>query len=315
MPPAPLANGRPLYAVTANPRLAEDLAALWNDAVVWHTFESGAAAWEQLFNDAPEGVLVDLALPDMGAFQFASFVKGENVYRQMPVILCVDRDAGFANIDFFDVDIDDMLVLPFEPHVARARIELALARAQRAMDANPLTKLPGNTTIINHIQSLIERREHFGLAYVDLDHFKSFNDKYGFARGDEVLMMAARVVVNTIRGFRQPDSFVGHIGGDDFVFTLPADMLEEASRQIIRNFDAIVPSFYDAEDRERGGIESSDRQGVLRQFPLMTVSISVVMNHGAKLTHYGQAAAIATALKAKAKKEPGSSYVVDARRS
>ncbi|MFW6324163.1 MAG: GGDEF domain-containing protein, partial [Desulfovibrionales bacterium] len=199
--------------------------------------------------------------------------------------------------------------------VARSRISLALHRSIRELDANPLTKLPGNTSIIHRIQELIERREDFALAYVDLDHFKSFNDKYGFSRGDEVLMMTARVIVNTIRSMLGVSGFVGHVGGDDFVFILPPDIAEDACRRILENFDGIVPHFYDAEDRRRGKIVSVDRQGREQEFSLMTVSIGVVLNRNGNLEHYGQASQTAMNLKKKAKENPKSSYVVDRRRT
>ena len=151
------------------------------------------------------------------------------------------------------VEVDDFLVRPFNPSEVRDRINLTLCRAMRALDANPLSKLPGNTSIIQRIQQLIDNREDFALAYCDLDYFKSYNDKYGFSRGDEILMMTARLIVNTIRSYQGVMSFVGHVGGDDFVFILPPDKVEEACKRIIKAFDDIVPHFYDPDDRKRGG--------------------------------------------------------------
>jgi len=162
---------------------------------------------------------------------------------------------------------------------------------------------------------MIDRQEDFALAYADLDYFKSFNDKYGFSRGDEVLMMSARIIVNTIRGFTGVRSFVGHVGGDDFVFILPPDKVELACQHIVENFDSIVPHFYDEEDRAKGYIQSTDREGNMRTFPLMAISIAVVLNIGGRLKHYGEASQIAMTLKKKAKENPKSSYVLDQRLS
>jgi diguanylate cyclase (GGDEF)-like protein len=243
----------------------------------------------------------------------ATIVKSENVYRQLPVILCMDREDMERDWNWNEIEADDFLVRPFTPREARERVHLTLCRASRAMDANPLTKLPGNTSIISRIQDLIDRKDDFALAYCDLDYFKSFNDKYGFSRGDEVLMMSARVIVNTIRGFTGVRSFVGHVGGDDFVFIVPADIAEEACKRVVEAFDAIVPHFYDEDDRERECIVSTDRQGEVRSFPLMAISIAVVFNTGGRLKHYGEASAIAMGLKKKAKENPKSSYVLDRR--
>jgi len=197
--------------------------------------------------------------------------------------------------------------------VLRARVALALARASRSLDANPLNKLPGNTSIIGRIQDLIDHRVDFALAYADLDYFKSFNDKYGFSRGDEVLMMTARIIVNTVRAIGGPKAFVGHVGGDDFVFILTPDRVEDACRAVVRSFDDIVPHFYDAADREHGYIQSVDREGNHRAFPLMALSIAVIFNRDGRLKHYGEASQLAMNLKKKAKENPKSCYVLDQR--
>ncbi len=302
------------FLLSPDPELAARLTALWpGGEVEWTVFERGRRAMEVIFNEPPDLLVVDNRLPDIASTEVATIVKSENVYRQLPVILCLDAGDLTEPWNWNELEADDFLVRPFDDHQARERVHLTLCRASRAMDANPLTKLPGNTSIIGRIQDLIDRRDDFALAYCDLDHFKSFNDKYGFSRGDEVLMMTARVIVNTIRGFTGLKTFVGHVGGDDFVFITPASVAEEACRRVVSAFDGIVPHFYDAEDRDRECIVSTDRQGEVRTFPLMALSIAVVFNTGGRLKHYGEASAIAMGLKKKAKENPKSCYVLDRR--
>ena len=302
------------FLLSPDPELAARLTALWpGGEVEWTVFERGRRAMEVIFNEPPDLLVVDNRLPDIASTEVATIVKSENVYRQLPVILCLDAGDLTEPWNWNELGADDFLVRPFDDHQARERVHLTLCRASRAMDANPLTKLPGNTSIIGRIQDLIDRRDDFALAYCDLDHFKSFNDKYGFSRGDEVLMMTARVIVNTIRGFTGLKTFVGHVGGDDFVFITPASVAEEACRRVVSAFDGIVPHFYDAEDRDRECIVSTDRQGEVRTFPLMALSIAVVFNTGGRLKHYGEASAIAMGLKKKAKENPKSCYVLDRR--
>jgi len=281
----------------------------------WSVFERGAGAIEHIFNDPPDILLVDNDLPDFGGKELIRILKSENVYRQVPVILCISEEDLAQGIDFSTTEADDFLVAPLSRVRTKARLNLVLARSARALDANPLTKLPGNTSIIHKIQDLIDKKDEFALAYADLDHFKSFNDKYGFSRGDEVLMMTSRVIVNTIRAFGGVDSFVGHIGGDDFVFIVPVDVAEQICRMLIKSFDGIVPNFYDREDRERERIISVDRKGNTQTFPLMAISVAVVFNQDGSLTHYGEASQRAMNLKKVAKKDPKSSYVLDRRSS
>jgi len=300
--------------LSPDPELAALFRSLWDPTEVeWTVMAEGRRAMEAIFNEPPDLLVVDNRLADIPSAEVAAIVKSENVYRQLPVILCLDAVDLERDWDWSEIEADDFLARPFSAREARERVQLTLCRASRGMDANPLTKLPGNTSIIGRIQDLIDRQDDFALAYCDLDYFKSFNDKYGFSRGDEVLMMTARVIVNTIRGFQGVKSFVGHVGGDDFVFIVPADVAEEACRRVVAAFDDIVPHFYDEDDREKGCIVSTDRQGEVRTFPLMALSIAVVFNTGGRLKHYGEASAIAMGLKKKAKENPKSSYVLDRR--
>lgn len=288
----------------------------WTGCMEFTVFARGKDAIEVLFQDPPDLLVVDNRLPDMTGAQLAKMVKGENVYRQLPVVLCVDSEDMVYPWDWNDVEVDDFLVRPYLDTEVRDRINLTLLRSMRALDANPLSKLPGNTSIIQRIQAHIDAGDDFGLAYCDLDYFKSYNDKYGFSRGDEILMMAARLIVNTVKGYQAKGNiqpFVGHVGGDDFVFILPGSKVEQACKAIVAGFDAIVPNFYDDADRRRGSILSVDRQGSEQTFPIMAVSIAVVFNHDRKLQHYGEVSAIAMELKKKAKADPKSCYVLDQR--
>ncbi len=307
-----LSHTKHFFLITQDTDLQATLEPLWpDDEVAWTFFTRGAEALEHLFDAPPDLLVVDNALPDFKGEELIRLIKSENVYRQLPVVLCLPRQD--LPLSVAQVDIDDFLVCPLVGEEAKSRLDLAVMRASRELDASPLTKLPGNTSIIHKIQTLIDAREDFALIYADLDHFKSFNDKYGFSRGDEVLLMTARVIVNSIRGIAGGHAFVGHVGGDDFVCTLPADKAEHACQALIEHFDAIVPNFYDREDQNRGHILSTDRQGREQTFPFMAISLAVVFNTNCKLTHYGQASQIAMNLKKKAKKEPASSYVLDRR--
>ncbi len=304
------------FLLSPDKAFAEMLQKLWSKEVLEFTvFNHGGGAIEHLFNEPPDLLVVDNRLSDISGKEVANLVKSENVYRQLPVVMCVDPIDVEEPWNWNKIEVDDFLVRPFNPSEVRDRINLTLCRAMRALDANPLSKLPGNTSIIQRIQQLIDGREDFALAYCDLDYFKSYNDKYGFSRGDEILMMSARLIVNTIRSYQGIMSFVGHVGGDDFVFILPPDKVEEACQRIIKAFDDIVPHFYDPDDRQRGNITSIDREGNTKVFPLMAISIAVVVNTDGRIEHYGEVSSIAMGLKKKAKEDPKSSYVIDQRQT
>jgi diguanylate cyclase (GGDEF)-like protein len=302
-----------IMLLTPDEGLRAMLLSLWEPGEVeWSYYARGRGAIEHLFNEPPDLLIVDNNLADIKGLEVVTIVKSENVYRQLPIIL-VANEEDIATGEWCGVEIDELLVTPATPVRVKALIHLTLARASRSFDANPLSRLPGNSSIIQRIQEMMDRKEDFALAYADLDYFKSFNDKYGFSRGDEVLMMTARVIVTTIRSFTGVKSFVGHVGGDDFVFILPPDQVEEACRRIVESFDSIVPHFYDEDDRARGSIVSTDREGAIKTFPLMAISIAVVFNEAGRLTHYGQASQTAMSLKKKAKENKKSCYVLDNR--
>lgn len=302
------------FLLSADPERVRRVQALWRDgSIVWQHFTSGREALEQLFLEPPALLVADATLPDMTGEEVIRLVKGENVYRQVCAVLCLDREHLEARQDWAGLEADDFIALPASDAEFHARVVLALRRATSTLDANPLTRLPGNTSIIQTIQGLIDKGTDFALAYADLDNFKAFNDKYGFSRGDEALMMAARVILNTVRSVPGSPSFVGHVGGDDFVFILPPGVVETACARVVSTFDGVVPGFYDEEDRRRGAIIAHDRQGNVCTFPLMAISIAVVFNRNGCLKHFGEASHRAGQIKKQAKALAGSSYVLDQR--
>ncbi|MDL2209561.1 diguanylate cyclase [Desulfovibrio sp. OttesenSCG-928-O18] len=297
-----------------NEDIRQALLKVWPPEVAeWTFFNTGSEAAGVLLTLPPDILLCSMTLPDMSGLAVARMLKEENVYSQVPVLLCLSTEEAEADIDWSNVVADDFLVFPGPLPVLQARLELARNRAARTLDANPLTRLPGNTSIIKKTQSLIDQNQNFALGYCDLDYFKSYNDKYGFSRGDEVLMMTSRIILNSVHNLSLPFSFVGHVGGDDYVFIVPVDAAETVCKMIIAAFDGIIPQFYDDDDREKGCIISTDRKNVICSFPLMAISIAVVFNRNGSLKHYGEASSLAMNLKKVAKKSTESSYALDRR--
>jgi GGDEF domain-containing protein len=181
------------------------------------------------------------------------------------------------------------------------------------LDANPLTRLPGNLAIEKALLTRLQRQRRFAFCHIDLDNFKAFGDHYGYARGSEVLKMVGQVLARLGDSERR-DLFVGHIGGDDFVLICPPERVSGLCQQIIKEFDAAIPNFYDSDDRERGYIISRDRNEVVQQFLIMTMSIAVVTNERREITSPMQVAEVAAQLKKYAKSFPKSVFVIDQRR-
>jgi diguanylate cyclase (GGDEF)-like protein len=144
---------------------------------------------------------------------------------------------------------------------------------QAAKQSNPLTGLPGNREIQTHIAQWLAGRRSFVACHLDLDNFKAFNDAYGYARGDQVLMHVAQVVT---RAARPRVDFVGHVGGDDFVFLMRSQDWSLRLTAIVEELEASLVNFHSVEHRKAGGLDGVDRDGVERRFPLLSASIAAV---------------------------------------
>lgn len=179
--------------------------------------------------------------------------------------------------------------------------------------SNPLTGLPGNNPISLAIDERIQSKKPFAVTYVDIDNFKAYNDHYGFPQGDRVIKFTGELISRTVKELGNSEDFVGHIGGDDFVFLTTPDKVEKISRKIITQFDQKIGSFYDPEAKERGWIEGKTREGEKKRFPLMSISLMTVTNERREFTVPQEIGKVAAELKKLAKSQKGSVWVKDRR--
>jgi GGDEF domain-containing protein len=184
---------------------------------------------------------------------------------------------------------------------------------QRYLDASPLTRLPGNLAIEQVLQGKMEQGEKFALCYIDLDDFKAYNDRYGYAKGSDLIKMTGEVLYRAKDEFAETQDFVGHIGGDDFVLITSPDIVEQVCKAIISEFDSLIPDYYHADDLEKGFVEGTDRYGVKRRFSIMSISIAVVSDVKRTFTSPIEIAQVATEIKDYVKSLPGSNYLIDRR--
>jgi diguanylate cyclase (GGDEF)-like protein len=150
---------------------------------------------------------------------------------------------------------------------------ITVQQIQAAKHSNPLTGLPGNREIQTHIAQWLACRRAFVACHLDLDHFKAFNDAYGYARGDQVLLHVAQVVAQAAR---PRVDFVGHVGGDDFVFLMRSQDWSLRLIAIMEELEASLVNFHSIEHRKAGGLDAVDRDGMERHFPLLSASIAAV---------------------------------------
>ena len=178
---------------------------------------------------------------------------------------------------------------------------------------SPLTHLPGGISIENFLETRISLGIPFSFCYCDLDNFKAYSDKYGYARGSEVIKSTGRLIENVVTEHGVEDDFIGHIGGDDFVVITSPLRHDKICRNIIKKFDRMIVGYYDKHDVEKGYIKGKNREGEAREFPLMSISIAVVTNDKLKYKNHIQVGEAAAGLKEYIKSRPGSNYAVERR--
>lgn len=181
------------------------------------------------------------------------------------------------------------------------------------MDSSPLTRLPGGIAIENYVKLKIDRGEPFAFCMFDLDNFKPYNDRYGYSRGNSVILTTGKIIQDCSKKLGTESDFIGHIGGDDFALITVPEAFKAICEKVIEDFDKQIPDFYNPEDKEKGCIYSKNRQGENLTFPIMTISISALNSVNSYVENYIEVGEIIAELKKYAKSFPKSNLVVDRR--
>jgi len=273
----------------------------------------GKAALEQAWATRPDLVVLDVGMPLLNGDEVQRELRRDRRTRYVPVVFVTAKRATGEMAARLRNGADDYIAKPFDVDELVARIASALRRADELRSLNPLSGLPGNLTIAHEIDARLAEGTNVACLYVDIDHFKDFNDHQGFARGDRLIAHLAELLGQTV-GSAGDDVFIGHVGGDDFVVLAPGTGAEELAKEIIARFDASIPALYDPEDRARGWVEAPDRRGRTRRVPFVTVSIGVVPLRPERFAGATEVARAAAEMKEVAKRRAGSGYAVDRRR-
>lgn len=274
--------------------------------------EDGQEAIDKTYKENPDLLILDYEMPHKTGFDVVREVRSRTGYLHTPIIIFTAVSDKSTKLEGLGLDIDDYLTKPADEDEIVARVKLLLKRNKQKMDCNPLTRLPGNPSIQARVEQEIASGRPFAVLYCDLNNFKSFNDKYGFEAGDRVLKTESQIIVSA--AMQDPASFVGHIGGDDFIVVCSFDKADAIAQEITSKTDAVAPSFYNEEDRTNGYMISTNRKGETEKFNFLSIGIGIVHNTKKPLTSFAMVSNIGSELKCLAKKhENGSFYVMDRR--
>ena len=229
-----------------------------------------------------------------------------------PKIFLITNPTKAELLKCYQAGVDEVLTLE-SSKLAALKLKNLLSHSRKHLGVNPSTKLPGVSLIDEEIKRRTTKVEKFALCYADLDEFKAYNDYYGYYYGNQLIVVTAKIIRDVVQDLTE-GGFVGHVGGDDFIFIIPIEKIKAVCSGIIKVFDQTVPSRYHERDLRRGYIETVNRVGVKQRFPIMSISVAVFKNFGSTFSHIAEISHMLADLKSYVKSLPGSNYVVERRR-
>ncbi|MFB9236662.1 response regulator [Plantactinospora siamensis] len=298
----------------------EDIARFVDFNLRLHGFDvvhahDGQEALEVIERQRPDLAVVDLMMPRMDGVELTRRLRADPMTAVLPVIMLTARGMTQDKVVGLTTGADDYLVKPFDTAELIARVISTLRRNKEFREVSPLTGLPGNSRIRREITDRVRGGLDYAVGYVDIDRFKSVNDRYGFVRGDEFISALARSLHRAVVSVKLPPAFLGHVGGDDFVFVCAPEQVRPLTERAVVDFEMAADELYDEPDRERGYVELKDRRGQVQRAALVTLSIGVALSsQHRRITDPLEAIAVASDMKSVAKSQPGSYVAVDRRR-
>ncbi len=240
-------------------------------------------------------------------------IKTHSSLQFIPIMVYAPEATKSTVVGAYKTGVDDIVAGNWDMEIIEAKIEMLISRSKRDLSVNPTTKLPGPNAIEFEIDRRLNKGQKFAVCYADLDNFKAYNDYHGYVYGDKMILITSHIIRNVVQDLTN-DGFVGHIGGDDFIFVVPLDSVDAVCQNIIATFDRMAPYRYSEADREKGWIEVANRRGVMERFPIVTISIAVIINQKKMFSHPGEMSHMMADLKKYTKTLPGSNYLIERRK-
>jgi diguanylate cyclase (GGDEF)-like protein len=277
------------------------------------TASDGQEALRIAYESMPDLVLLDVMMPVIDGFEVCQRLRNDSRTKGISVIMLTAKSLSADKVVGLTAGADDYIIKPFDPMELVARVKSAMRRTKEMRDLNPLTHLAGNYQIQAEVERRVESGAAFAAMYIDLDNFKAFNDHYGFLRGDAAIKLLGSIIGQSVTRHGNDRSFIGHIGGDDFVVLIEPGVALTTAKDICAVWDRQVGGLYDPADLEKGYIEIEDRRKQMHRYTPATVSIGIATNEHRPILNHWEASEIATEMKSFAKRIKGSSYAIDRR--
>ncbi len=305
-----------------------------NEVYIIDDDESSIIIFKELFRDDPDYKFIsvkteqiDLALKsipslivinedaiDRNVIELCAKIRKDEDNTITPVIVVSSNGSRSHRMRILNESVEYFIKKPVDEGYLYYTVKNLTRLLKTNRTVSPLTGLPGNVQIHSELKKRISKEEEFSVLYVDLDNFKSYNDVYGFLKGDKIIQFTADILTDEVKKFGI-GGFVGHVGGDDFIAIVSGIEIEDLCQRIIARFENKIKSFFTKEDVKKGYIEVANRRGIIEKFPLTAISIAAVVADKNRFTNILEIGDTAAQIKHAVKNVMGSSYIIDRRKS
>ena len=270
---------------------------------------------EDTTKDIPDLIIINEDTLNTDVVEVCQYIRTYSDNPITPIIVISSNFEKEHRVNILKNNVEYFIKAPIDGEYLYYTVKNIIRLMTSNRKVSPLTGLPGNLQIQVELKKKLLKKEDFAILYFDLDHFKEYNDTYGFLKGDEVIKFTAKTILKVMHHYKLEDSFVGHIGGDDFVGIISDVDYDNLCQDIIIKFDENIKSYFNEEDIERGYLEVANRKGIIEQFPLTSISIGVVKVDPGEYTNSLEIGEVGAQVKHLAKTQMGSAYVINRRKN
>jgi len=303
-----------IYIIDENSELLDMLKDTFKDDKDYKFQMVRTTELDVLSRNIPAMIIVNEDCVGDGIIDLCKTLRANEDNSITPIIVVSSNSEMNHRIEVLKASVEFYITKPVNPTLFMYTVKNITRLLYTNRRVSPLTGLPGNVQIQAEMKSRLLNKEYFAILYFDLDNFKAYNDVYGFSNGDEIIKFTARTIVENIHASNDPDCFVGHIGGDDFIAIMSGNNYEDVCKNVVSNFDSQVLEYYNEIDAGRGYVEVANRKGIVEQFPLTSISIGVVECEPGRFKNPLEIGEIGAQVKHKAKTILGSVYVINKRK-
>ncbi len=303
-----------IYLIDDHQELQEKLKNIFKEEKDYKITKVNKSEINIALKNIPSLIIINEDSSESDAMEICKRIKSDEDNSITPIIVITSNKEHEHKLKMLELGVSHYIRPPIDEQYLYFTIINVLKLLYINRRVSPLTGLPGNVQIQAEIKKRFLNKEKFSMLYFDLDNFKAYNDVYGFMKGDEIIKFTAKVILKNVHTEEYEDSFVGHIGGDDFIAIVSKKDTENICQSIIADFDINVQRYYNEEDITKGYIEVANRRGIIEQFPLTSISIGVVEVENGKFQNVLEIAEAGASVKHLAKTIQGSTYVIDKRK-